>query len=251
MNILQQWMTEEYTSKYCLIVLWNLVTKVQKDDANCQFKNILSQRYIIKVIIDTMARHLGNEQIQEKGCDIFWNLIDDGKNMKEVISDSGGVNTVLIAMQCHMKCVPLQEAALYFLSGMAFEPAIRNNISACGGSDVLLSVMWINLDQLPVILNGLLAMSNLVVNKMTNEIDIINQRQLEVIVSAMDYFPYNCDVQVSACRLLRNLAFAKINVEKMSNHQERLVCALTSAVSHFAEECGERVDFILDRLYSI
>lgn len=245
-GILKRRIGEELVSKYCLLVLANLLLKVKHDAFNDPFKIILSQKDIIRVIIDAMSKHLGCESIQIKGCLILWELSKD-EEAKSLIADLDGIRLMLIVLQCHLKNVVLQEAGLCLLTSMSCIPRMRNILIANGSSDVILAILWVNFEKESIIKNGFDVMSNLVVDIQTNEIDLVCRQEMEIIIAAMDYFPLSCKIQVSACRLLRNLSLAEENINFMMNFREQLTSALITACSNFPAECGERVNFIFNR----
>jgi len=192
-----------------------------------------------------MSKHLGYESIQIKGCLILWQLSKD-EEAKSLIADLDGIRIILIVLQCHLKNATLQEAGLCLLTSMSCIPRMRNKLIACGSSDIILAILWVNFEKKSIIQNGFDVMSNLAVDIQTNEIDLVCRQEMEIIIAAMNYFQSSCEIQVSACRLLRNLSLKEENINFMMNFREQLVSALTTAWSNFPEECGERVNFILD-----
>ena len=246
-GILKQRNDEELVSKNCLLVLSNLLFKVEHDAFNNPFTMILSEKDILRVIIDTMSKHLGCEMIQVNGSMILWKLSND-EYMKSLIADLDGIRIMLIVLQCHLKCYKLQESGLCLLSNMSYVPKMQNEIIDCGGSDIIASILWINFEEESIIKKVLDLISNLTVRVETQEIGLVCRKEIEIIIAVMDYFPFSCGIQVSACRLLRNLSLAEENVFFMMNFREKLTSALTVASSNFPAECGERVGFVLNRI---
>eukprot|EP00560_Eucampia_antarctica_P004948 CAMPEP_0197834610 /NCGR_PEP_ID=MMETSP1437-20131217/23059_1 /TAXON_ID=49252 ORGANISM="Eucampia antarctica, Strain CCMP1452" /NCGR_SAMPLE_ID=MMETSP1437 /ASSEMBLY_ACC=CAM_ASM_001096 /LENGTH=229 /DNA_ID=CAMNT_0043439435 /DNA_START=164 /DNA_END=854 /DNA_ORIENTATION=- len=223
-------------------------TKVNSN--NVSYKEIIGHRKTIISILDQMSRHLGSEGVQEKGCMTLW-LLSEVYDIKFLIADLNGVTTILIALQCHLKCLTLQEAGLGVLTSMSTIPELKDIISDKGGVDVVLCTLWVNVGHENIVIGGLIAMSNMCVNSKTNEIDLIGYPEVELIVVAMMDFRMSSQVQLCACRLLRNLALANQNVNLMAILIDQLTGALEAAANNFPSECGERVDFILDRLLSV
>ncbi len=248
-EILNRRFRQERVSRTCMLILCDLLFNVKTDSRNDQFKDFLHEKDTIFLIMDAMSAHLGCEVVQEKGCLILWSFSND-EYMRSLITEDNRLNVIFISMQCHLKCITLQEAGLGILASVSCVPFLRNIVSASNGIDIVLSVLWVNVEQESIMIKGLVALSNMVVNSDTNEIDIVGPQEMEIIIAAMLSFPYSCEVQLSACRVLRNLSLAQENVDLMLRRTEQLTGVLTEAGSNFPEECGERVDFILDRILS-
>lgn len=99
----------------------------------------LRQQGGIHRIIDAMSRFESNEAVQQNGCAVLGNLVAGPTPLnQEAVSEQGGCEAILRAMQNHLDVALVQQAAcqaLYFLCWD--QPSICKDIEEGGGLDLI------------------------------------------------------------------------------------------------------------------
>lgn len=213
------------------------------DDQN---KKLVAQADGISYVICAMQNHRDDVGVQEQGCWTLSNLAVDKEN-KVFIGRHGGIDCIILAMWVHSPLPAVCEWACRALWTLSVDSRNKAIIAEVGGIPAVVHVMRQHQDKAAVQEKGCGVFANLAANSDENKVSIVDQEGLDVIIMAMMLHGDKKAVIERACTALRKITCER-NLQSMQAYG--VPGALRNAKNNFPDECGSKVDQILNYLSS-
>ena len=230
----------EKLQEMCIMALWHLVMK------NTIFLDEIAESHKVGVIISAMQDHLRSEPVQLVGCRALWHMAASNSINAE-IGQSSGIEAIMNGAMLHINSIEVQLEAIGGLQIMASNLSNKEKIRESGGVAMFVGAMWVHYKSATLQEQAFSALSNILINHVTNQVTSVSRNELEPAVAAMKLFPENESLQVHACVFIRNLTFSQSNLPLLRDCS-LLVELLMSASGNFPEACSERVALIIDMI---
>ena len=165
------------------------------------------------------------------------------------IGRRGGIGAIQKTMIANAASPQVQCEALGAIKTLASCSENKGIFQECHTIDAIVISLWIHNDNEKIQEAGMMAITNIAVDPKRNEVLPIKQNHLEPIINAMRRFPQSESVQEQACILLRNYTFNTGNIGIMRNNPLLFEC-LATALDRHPGKCGNRANFIIERLFA-
>ena len=226
----------------CIETLWILAAKGSSNKQEVAFMGG------IDVVVTGICVHGATSAVvAEKGCVCLWCLAFDPETCVS-IGRRGGIDAIQQTMIANAASAQVQCEALGAIKTLASCSENKAIFQECHAIDIIVRSMWIHCDNEKIQEAGMMAITNIAVDPKRNEVLPLEQNQLELIINAARHFPQSESVQEQACILLRNYTFNTGNIGIMRNNPLLFEC-LATALDRYPGKCGNRANFIIERLF--
>jgi hypothetical protein len=141
-----------------------------------------------------------------------------------------------------MECL----ATLHYL---AVEDSTRKILRHCEVEDACICLLRINLRNNDKIVGAVLAaLNNIAVDAKSRSVSPMKSGVLDVLLTAMAWYPESNSVQTQGCLLLKNYTYEHASFHAMKNRADDLVSLLVISAENNPEECGDRAHYIMQKL---
>ncbi|EKX31679.1 hypothetical protein GUITHDRAFT_61647, partial [Guillardia theta CCMP2712] len=99
---------------------------------------------VVRVIVEAMGLHPGDQHVQEEGCSFMKSLAEDGEDGSELgimIASLGGIEAIVRAIKLHPGSWGCFFNGCWALAGIARNDDIGAKIAANGGIQAILEAM--------------------------------------------------------------------------------------------------------------
>ena len=227
----------------CIETLWILAAKGPSNKQEVAFMGG------IDVVVTAINIHRATSTaVAEKGCVCLWCLAFHPETCI-TIGRRGGIDAIQQSMIANAASAQVQCEALGAIKTLASCSENKAIFQECHAINTIVRSMWIHSDNEKIQEAGMMAITNIAVDPKRNEVLPLEQNQLEVIINAVRCFPQSESVQEQACILLRNYTINTGNIGIMRNNPLLFEC-LATALDRHPGKCGNRANFIIERLFA-
>jgi hypothetical protein len=201
----------------------------------------------VEAIVDAMNQFLSSVKCCEKGCVALWSL-GFKESVRGAILQANGVTAIVHAMLAHMAQEPVVQSACGALITLTSQSGCRNAFRSADGTSTMLSAMKVHFNSPRLLDQCCNVLSNLAVYTDEDTVEYVTVEQLKTVARCMKLHPSLKTLQKSALRTLWNLSLISFNLPLMKEASEVLQEVLFAAASNFPDDCGERVERLLNLL---
>jgi hypothetical protein len=176
-------------------------------------------------------------------------LAQQSDENKIQLAQHGSVWATVLAMQSHITLSVIQMEALTALKHISRLTPNKEVLQRWDAVGAIWLVIWGNLENPCVVCAALVALNDMAVDSTSRKALTLCDNLLICVLLAMRTHPTNNEVQKVGCWLLWSYSFSKGNLVLMWSEQDELFELLTAASVAFPEDCSERAQYILEKLY--
>jgi hypothetical protein len=200
-------------------------------------------------IVEAMAQHVHSGDVQQAGCKLLWLLSLKNDEYKQVLGASGAIQALVTALLGHITSTAVVKEALTAIKHVSRISANKDALQQSKATDAIRLAIYSNLAESQVLSAALSALNDIAVDTSTREVTSVSDETMNSVLAATRTHPSDNEVQKIACWLLRSYTFNERNLALMRASRDELFQLLVSASSLFPEQCGERADYIIQKIY--
>jgi hypothetical protein len=183
-------------------------------------------------IVIAMVMYSKEVEFLVKALRALRNLSTESDENKVEIANTGGVDSVISAMQVHRDEADIQAESAWTLASLATTPENKEVIGDCGGIDVIIRTLWVHSEHTGTLDKALRALFNLSMDQHNAGI-VIEVGGIALIVSLLQSHPDVAVLQEMGLAVLYNLAAVNDDDIKMKIvDDEGLDAIILSMVLH-------------------
>jgi len=159
---------------------------------------------------------------------------------------------------CSLPCLsflilysPLVLLGLTALKNLATTSKNKQIISACGGEEAIVYSMRFHTGSEEILSSSFAALNNIAVDIKNKTVAPAPIEVFDILIAAMVKYRFSESVQTNACFLLKSYTFSDNNLLVMKSRTEDLMGVLTVAAETWSDQCGEKVQIIMDSILDL
>ena len=212
------------------------------------FKDCVAQSNAIPWIVEVMRQHLTSVEVQKAGCNLLWILAWKNDENKLEIGQMGGILAIRMALLAHIDSTAVQKEALTALKHVSGISRNKEVLRRHDLDDAVRLSIWANYEAPDVICAALSALNDMAVDTSSREVAPLKDEILQCVIRSMKTHPSVNEIQKVACWLLSSYTYNQNNLNLMRGRRGELTQLLLRAAYSYPEECGERAQFVFERL---
>lgn len=186
-------------------------------------------------IVVSMVVNPMDVEVQSQALAAVRNLCAKDEEIRVLFANSGGIDAIIGAMQCHRNDTTIQERGSWVLSILGANNENKMYIGENGGIDVIVRSMCVHPDDAGVQEKALRALWTLSVAKELR-FPIVEVNTISATVAAMQAHSEDAAVQEKGCGILTNLAATSSQLKVQIVKEGSLEAAVMAMVLHGENE---------------
>jgi hypothetical protein len=211
------------------------------------FKHILVNDRCLNAIVQSMLLQLGSSELVRSGCSLLWILSGYGHG-KQLIGECGGISVIVNGMLAHNQSTAVLKEGLTVLKSLATFPGNKRMIEQVDAESAVMYALWIHYRDPQVISISLSALNNIAVDSATRTVALMREEIVEIVISVMQRFPTDEQVQKNALFYLKSCSYLPGNLELMSRYGSKLIPLLQRGGETFPQHCQDRAFSIITKI---
>ena len=201
------------------------------DEARKRIRDSLGcDTIVVSMVVNPM-----DVEVQSQALVAVRNLCAKDEEIRVLFANSGGIDAVIGAMQCHRNDTTIQERGSWVLSILGANDENKMYIGENGGIDVIVRAMCVHPDDAGVQEKALRALWTLSVAKELRY-PIVEVNTISATVAAMQAHSEDAAVQEKGCGILTNLAATSSELKVQIVKEGSLEVAVMAMVLHGENE---------------
>jgi hypothetical protein len=201
----------------------------------------------IPSLLRSLNAYPAKANLQKNGCRFIRLVASSGENM-DIVGEKDTVKYIINSMLIYPESTSLVMECLATVHYLAVEDSTRKILRHCEVEDACICLLRINLRNDKIVGAVLAALNNIAVDVTSRSVSPMKIGVLDVLLMAMARYPESNSVQTQGCLLLKNYTYEHTSLQAMKNRADDLVSLLIASAENNPEECGDRAQYIMQKL---